>query len=106
MASINVPPPLKPRLASQESLRGSITAQCQKEPKWFIPSKSNDEEGLALESLVRSHRLPEWKNPNGSAIPISYGDILKAEGKSALEISAVEDELEELAEADLLLAGH
>ena len=24
------------------------------------------------------HRLPEWKNPNGSAIPIEYRDILKA----------------------------
>lgn len=52
-----------------------------------------------------THRLPEWKNPNGSAIPISISDILKAEGKSPLEISSVEDELNELAEADLLFTG-
>lgn len=53
-----------------------------------------------------THRLPEWKNPNGSAIPISVSDILKANGKSALEISAVEDELGEIAEADRLLARY
>jgi len=50
------------------------------------------------------HDLPEWKDPHGSAIPISYRDILKAGGKSDLEIAAVEDELDELADADLLLA--
>jgi uncharacterized phage-associated protein len=55
--------------------------------------------------LVRfAHTLPEWKDPQGSAIPIRISDILKAEGKSPLEISAVEDELSELAQADLLLA--
>lgn len=51
------------------------------------------------------HDLPEWKDPHGSAIPISYRDILKAGGKSELEIAAVEDELDQLADADLLLAA-
>ena len=53
-----------------------------------------------------THTLPEWKDPHGSAIAISYRDILKAGGKSDLEIAAVEDEIEELAETDLVLAGH
>lgn len=52
-----------------------------------------------------THRLPEWIDPQGSAIAITYRDILKAGGKSDLEISAVEAELEDLAETDLLLAG-
>lgn len=57
--------------------------------------------------LVRlTHKLPEWKDPQGSAIPINYRDILKAGGKSELEIAAIEDELAELAEADLVLAAH
>jgi uncharacterized phage-associated protein len=50
-----------------------------------------------------THTLPEWKDPHGSAIPIHYSDILKAGGKTDLEISAIEDELAELAEADALL---
>ena len=57
--------------------------------------------------LVRlTHQLPEWKDPQGSAIGISYRDILKAGGKSDLEIAAVDDELAELSETDLVLAGH
>ena len=52
-----------------------------------------------------THTLPEWIDPHGSAIAITYRDILKAGGKSDLEIAAVEDELDELAETDLLLAG-
>ena len=44
--------------------------------------------------------------PQGSAIAINYRDILKAGGKSDLEIAAVESELAELAGADLLLASN
>lgn len=32
-----------------------------------------------------THKLPEWKNPQGSAIPIQYRDILNAGGKTDLE---------------------
>ena len=52
-----------------------------------------------------THTLPEWIDPRGSAIAISYRDILKAGGKSDLEIAAVEEELSELAETDLLLGA-
>ena len=44
-----------------------------------------------------THQLPEWTNPQGSAIPIQYRDILKAGGKTDLEIAAIEDELEGVA---------
>lgn len=47
-----------------------------------------------------THRLPEWKNPQGGAIPISVRDILKAAGKTEIEIAAIEDELEGLALAE------
>lgn len=52
-----------------------------------------------------THTLPEWIDPHGSAIAITYRDILKAGGKSDLEIAAVVDELADLAETDLVLAG-
>lgn len=57
------------------------------------------------ELVTLTHTLPEWNDPHGSAIAITYRDILKAGGKSDLEIAAVEDELDELAETDWLLAG-
>ncbi len=52
-----------------------------------------------------THKLPEWKDPQGSAIPIQYRDILKAGGKTDLEIAAVEDELEGVALIENLLGG-
>lgn len=39
-----------------------------------------------------THQLPEWKNPNGSAIPISVEDILKNVGKSNEEIQQIQQE--------------
>jgi uncharacterized phage-associated protein len=54
--------------------------------------------------LVRlSHEFPEWRNPDGSAFPITYGDILRAGNKSDEEIAATEAELESLAAAESLL---
>ena len=54
--------------------------------------------------LVRiSHELPEWQDPNGSAIPIQYRDILRAGNKTESEIAAVEAELESLATAEAML---
>lgn len=49
------------------------------------------------------HKLPEWQNPEGSAIPISYGDILRAGGKTEAETAAILQEIEGLALADVLL---
>jgi uncharacterized phage-associated protein len=54
--------------------------------------------------LVRvSHELPEWQDPNGSAIPIQYRDILRAGNKTESEIAAVEAELESLATTEAML---
>jgi len=39
-----------------------------------------------------THQLPEWQNPNGSAIPISVEDILKNVGKSNEEIQLIQQE--------------
>ena len=50
-----------------------------------------------------SHELPEWQDPNGSAIPIQYRDILRAGNKTEGEIATVEAELESLAAAEAML---
>ncbi|HLK63743.1 MAG TPA: hypothetical protein VKU19_09900 [Bryobacteraceae bacterium] len=42
-------------------------------------------------------KTPEWQDPNGSAMPIRYRDILRAGNKTDSEIGAVEAELESLA---------
>jgi len=48
------------------------------------------------------HKLPEWQNPNKSAIPISNRDMLKAEGKS--DIRDVLRELHSFASGEEKLA--
>lgn len=50
-----------------------------------------------------SHELPEWQDPNGTAIPIQYRDILRAGRKTESEIDAIESELESLAAAEAML---
>jgi uncharacterized phage-associated protein len=40
------------------------------------------------------HKLPEWKDPNGSAIPISIRDILQGGGLSPDEADAIVHELD------------
>jgi uncharacterized phage-associated protein len=54
------------------------------------------------ELVELTHKLPEWKDPQGCAVPITYRDILKAGRKTELEIAAVEDELEGVALAETL----
>jgi hypothetical protein len=49
------------------------------------------------------HQLPEWEDPPGGAIPISYRDILRAGKKTEMEIAAIEGELENVALADAIL---
>ena len=47
--------------------------------------------------------LPEWQDPGNSSTPISYRDILKAGGRTELEVAAVEDDLEHLSFARIFL---
>ena len=51
--------------------------------------------------LVRlTHDLPEWRDPEGSAVPIEYSDILRAAHRTPVEIAAIEAELQGLAAAE------
>jgi uncharacterized phage-associated protein len=52
-----------------------------------------------------AHTLPELRDPEGGVIPITVADILKAQHKTPEEISAVEDDLLELAQIDALFAA-
>lgn len=40
------------------------------------------------------HKLPEWKDPGTTSVPITIADILQAEGESNEEIKAIEEELD------------
>ena len=40
------------------------------------------------------HKLPEWQDPHGSAIPIEYKDILRASNKTPQEITSILGELD------------
>ena len=53
--------------------------------------------------LVRyCHDLPEWRDPEGSALPISYTDILRAGAKPEDEIAAIDEELRNLAAVEAI----
>jgi len=58
------------------------------------------------EMVELTHTLPEWKNPQGTAIAITYRDILRAGGKTEHEITAIEDEIAGVALAEDLLGAH
>jgi len=51
------------------------------------------------------HALPEWQDPDGSAIPIKFGDILRAGDWTETEIAAIEDELTNLATVQMLVSA-
>lgn len=55
------------------------------------------------ELVEHLHTLAEWTDPNGSALPISYRDILRAGGKTEEETAMIEEELESLEAAELLI---
>jgi uncharacterized phage-associated protein len=46
------------------------------------------------------HHLPEWKDPEGSSLPLGYADILRAGDKTEDEIREVVAELNALATAE------
>lgn len=43
-----------------------------------------------------THGLPEWRDPEGSSLPIAPEEILRAEGKSPEEIERISQDAEEL----------
>jgi uncharacterized phage-associated protein len=49
-----------------------------------------------------SHKLPEYKEPHGSSLPITYRDILAALGNSQKEIERIDSELRDEASIDAL----
>ena len=48
------------------------------------------------------HKLPEWQDPEGTSIPITIADIMKAGGEDNREIAAVEKELNAVGRAERL----
>jgi uncharacterized phage-associated protein len=52
------------------------------------------------------HKLPEWRDPHGSMIPIEYRDILQASDLSPSDQALIEEELESLSAVQDLLAVH
>ncbi len=58
-----------------------------------------------LEVAKWTHDLPEWSDPQGSAVPISIEDILKNVGKTAAEIEDIRQEAMREAFLDEVLSG-
>ncbi len=86
----------------------------------LVSDPSNDELSQAEEDLLNeifqahghknrwelveeTHKLPEWKNPGTSSIPITYREILKAVNKNDAEVSASLEELKAMVAAQRVL---
>jgi len=65
---------------AEESLMREIFAQYGHRNRWDL-----------IDNVM--HKLPEWQEPNGSAIPIQLREILEASGESEVEIRAILREL-------------
>jgi hypothetical protein len=51
------------------------------------------------------HKLPEWHNPQGSAVRIQIREILEAQGEDEEEIRAVVKELRTIANAEAAISS-
>jgi len=49
------------------------------------------------------HKLPEWRNPGGSSLPIEYLDIFHAARKTDIEADLVKEDIEALALLEMAL---
>ncbi|HEX2897938.1 MAG TPA: Panacea domain-containing protein [candidate division Zixibacteria bacterium] len=50
-----------------------------------------------------THTLPEYKDPNGSSVPILYKEVLKGAGKSDKDISSIINELDNIGLMDRIM---
>jgi uncharacterized phage-associated protein len=78
---------------------------------------SEAEEELILEAFLKFgklnqwqlvdvlHGFPEWRDPEGGAIPLEYADILRAGNRTPQEIQAIESELEAVDGVERFLAA-
>jgi uncharacterized phage-associated protein len=69
---------------AEEDLIGEIFDRYGRMNRWQLVNRLHNE-------------LPEWQNPKGSSLPIEYRDILRAVGRTELEIAEIEAEIEGLA---------
>lgn len=65
--------------AAQEQILDDIFEEFGKMGRW--------------ELVELSHHLPEWKDPQGSSVPISVHEVLRAAGLEEAEIEAVDEAL-------------
>jgi uncharacterized phage-associated protein len=51
------------------------------------------------------HKLPEWRNPCGTSVPISFREILEAEGEEDADIRAIIKEIRGMSKAEEILSN-
>jgi uncharacterized phage-associated protein len=111
-------------LITEEQLKSGVwSAHIQTVPGYdvqLLSDPGNDELSQAEDDLIREvfqmhghknrwrlveelHQVPEWRDPDGSMIPISIRDILTAVGKTPDEISEIERQIEADVFADSVL---
>jgi uncharacterized phage-associated protein len=82
------PPPSEELSLAEERLIDEMFSQLGAKSRW--------------ELVEITHALPEWKNPEGSASPLHYEDILRAANRPPEEINEILRELEALSAVQVL----
>lgn len=77
---------------AEENLLREVYAQYGYQNRWDI-----------IKNVM--HKLPEWKDPKGTSIPIRIRQILEAGGESEKEICAVIDELRAVRDSEEALSN-
>lgn len=52
-----------------------------------------------------THGLPEYQDPKGSSIPISYEKVLKGAGRTDIDITSIVDEIDNIGSMDNLMCS-
>ena len=111
------PPEEEPSFWAQHIISsGNYEVSLKEDPNDDLLSEAEEE---LLDSVFQSygclnrwklvdlvHKFPEWRDPQGGALPLEYGDILKALNKRPEEITAIVEELDQLARVDALCSAH
>jgi uncharacterized phage-associated protein len=90
---ISIPENYKVKL-EQDCPKGKLNQAEEELIKEVYAQKGHLSEWELVDEL---HQLPEWQAPNGSSLPITYQDIMKAAHLSAEVMKELEEELAEAA---------
>lgn len=96
-----------PRNYSIMLLRNPGTSELSRAEEGLIQAVFMEHQSKTPWDLVKFvHSLPEWQDPEGSAIPITYAEILRAGKKTDSQVLEIKEELDSLSALHDIICSH